>query len=569
MRADFALDLGLDRVRLLAQTDFGDESLGEVRLDDPSFRARLAELRRTAGRDGPLPVDALIPRSQILYLDIAGAGEGVEHALATRLEGATSYDVRDLIWDVRLDGGTSRVAVVARETLAEAQSFLDQHGFVRQSFAARPAPEEFPGVPHFKLAPREAPAFRSLRPAAAHPQPEPPAVTPLPQVPQRPRGEIARGSKLERSAGRRRLPLAAALAAVAVAAGVFAWSGRPAATPAPADTAHQAEAPAAPAIAEVPSAEPKRTVVAAAPEPAATPPSAQPSAVSEDEIVWVAPDFDFADEIYLPDFDGRSGAHDAIALAEPLVMADVAPQPVLLPPTFGTTYTFDDRGLVVATPDGVLTPDGALIYAGAPPLVPPMRPGPEAATRKEPEPEVAEVTTPVEALPGTRPRLRPAEMAVAVVVPAEPMARPRVRPDLSAVVAANVAAGTDFAALAQQAREQASQAAASTAPAAVAPPPAERQAVAVPNPTVRPNIPTQASVARQATLPNAIRLNRLNLIGVYGSASNRRALLRLPTGRYVKVKVGDSVDGGRIASIASSRLDYVKGGRTVTLAMPN
>ncbi|MEM8801967.1 MAG: hypothetical protein AAGF55_05485 [Pseudomonadota bacterium] len=84
----------------------------------------------------------------------------------------------------------------------------------------------------------------------------------------------------------------------------------------------------------------------------------------------------------------------------------------------------------------------------------------------------------------------------------------------------------------------------------------------------QPNIPTSASVARQATIDNAIRLNRVNLVGVYGAASDRRALVRLPSGRYVKVKVGDRVDGGTVAQITDRELIYRKGSRTLSLAIP-
>ena len=86
--------------------------------------------------------------------------------------------------------------------------------------------------------------------------------------------------------------------------------------------------------------------------------------------------------------------------------------------------------------------------------------------------------------------------------------------------------------------------------------------------TVRPKVPSSASVARRATLKNAINLNRINLIGVYGTPSKRRALVRLPSGRYKKVKVGDRIDGGRIVAIGDSELRYQKGGRNHTLKMP-
>ncbi|MEM0934842.1 MAG: hypothetical protein AAGJ91_02930 [Pseudomonadota bacterium] len=86
---------------------------------------------------------------------------------------------------------------------------------------------------------------------------------------------------------------------------------------------------------------------------------------------------------------------------------------------------------------------------------------------------------------------------------------------------------------------------------------------------VRPNQPSSALVARQATQNNALRLNRVTLIGVYGSASQRRALVRLPTGRYVKVQVGDRVDGGRVSAISRDALQYTKSGRAITLEMPS
>ena len=81
-------------------------------------------------------------------------------------------------------------------------------------------------------------------------------------------------------------------------------------------------------------------------------------------------------------------------------------------------------------------------------------------------------------------------------------------------------------------------------------------------------IPSSADVARQATIEDAIRLNRINLVGVYGLASDRRALVRLPSGRYVKVKIGDRIDGGTIAAISEDTLLYRKGGRSYELNMP-
>ena len=154
----------------------------------------------------------------------------------------------------------------------------------------------------------------------------------------------------------------------------------------------------------------------------------------------------------------------------------------------------------------------------------------------------------------------PSELAVEISAP------PRSKPDdFDAIVAAT-----------QVQREAERQAAvlASRAPdttaaveAALAEDTAAEEATQ-PRNTPRLVIPSSASVARQATLENAIRLNRVNLVGVYGLASDRRALVRLPSGRYIKVKVGDRVDGGTVASISESELRYTKSGKTIALTMP-
>lgn len=120
-------------------------------------------------------------------------------------------------------------------------------------------------------------------------------------------------------------------------------------------------------------------------------------------------------------------------------------------------------------------------------------------------------------------------------------------------------------------------------PAAAAPPPPEPQRVAVARPApepeeaeeidepepqaAAPNIPTRASVAKQATIANAINLGKVNLIGVYGSSGNRRALVRLSNGKFVKLKIGDKLDGGKVAAISENQLSYVKNGRTIVLTL--
>jgi hypothetical protein len=45
--------------------------------------------------------------------------------------------------------------------------------------------------------------------------------------------------------------------------------------------------------------------------------------------------------------------------------------------------------------------------------------------------------------------------------------------------------------------------------------------------------------------------------------------VRLPSGRFVTVEVGDRLDGGRVAAIGDDSLQYIKDGENITLEVPN
>lgn len=413
------------------------------------------------------------------------------------------------------------------------------------------------------------------------------------------------------------------------------------------------------------------------------------------------------------------------------------------PPPPGTTYPRDLRGFILATPDGVVTPDGALVIAGQPPLLPPLRPGTDIVAAPDPGAVLAdngealrliagppplsppvrpddlvtevvsqaepsadstptddarvdpaddilaavsdavadalpddEATTAVEegldvvaGTPPVTPPLRPADLnpdearaieppqGDVVLVAGSPPARPPLRPESVTARAAEISAGgVNLAALRPDAREEpfADPELAgfrpSVRPAGLAPevaeapeepdlsdvlaeiaeaaPPsafvnvtqraipvssrpdtrprnfdrvvasarariaqqqqqaqAQAQAASTQTPTAvtstrtaptqqvssRPAQPTGSiptTVARAATVDNAIRLREINLIGVYGRPNDRRALVRLSNGRFVKVEVGSSLDGGRVTAIGDSALNYVKRGRTYALQLP-
>ncbi|EAQ03386.1 hypothetical protein OB2597_02162 [Pseudooceanicola batsensis HTCC2597] len=324
-----------------------------------------------------------------------------------------------------------------------------------------------------------------------------------------------------------------------------------------------------------------------------------------------------------------SGAEDAPDRMPLVTLAalrpDVPPEAPGAPPIPGKRYDMDDRGLVVATPDGAETPSGVLVFTGDPDVVPPPRP--EEAGGGDPVPGAADdaaLTPAPAAVPGRdaeaeaqraeveivkRPRPRPAgpaagtELAVAgqstadadaaedtvalaaAEAAAEAVARASAAPRPAALVEdgprGSVAAGL---AGAGAAREDTARAEAAEIdrpepefvalrplprPGNIAELAAVARATPEPPPSVVPAVPSVASVTRQATLRNAIDLSEINLIGVYGQPADRRALVRLANGRYRKVKVGDRIDGGRVLAIGDATLRYQKNGRNMTLDMPS
>ena len=79
---------------------------------------------------------------------------------------------------------------------------------------------------------------------------------------------------------------------------------------------------------------------------------------------------------------------------------------------------------------------------------------------------------------------------------------------------------------------------------------------------------TRTIVDKQATVKNAMNLSDVSLVGIFGSNANRYALIRQPSGRFKKLKVGDRFDGGRVAAITENEVRYDKGGELIALRMP-
>ncbi len=321
-------------------------------------------------------------------------------------------------------------------------------------------------------------------------------------------------------------------------------------------------------------------------------------------------------DLYVTSIDNAVPVLDAVALpARAEALTDARPQAQTAPAPFGTSYDFGPGGLVRASLDGTAAPGGYMVFAGRPPLIPPQRAGTTATDAAAPEDgaattneapganvlETAPLALPPEEaqrLAAFRPRTRPGDLVEqnerATLGGRSRVELASLRPRLRPASPAE----QDRAALSQTIEEAATldtygtpeaeapeaivpipEDAGTAQAIATSPPPSARpadfaslvrRALASPpaNETVVPSSPTASSVARQATIQDALNLSRVNLIGIYGQPSSRRALVRLANGRYRKVKVGDQIDGGRVAAIGEEELRLIKSGRSMVLKMP-
>ena len=313
------------------------------------------------------------------------------------------------------------------------------------------------------------------------------------------------------------------------------------------------------------------------------------------EDTTTVPNVNGKDEIFLAGADTPPVSQDPIALPALVGGADSPPILPAAPPPYGANLTSDEPpARLTPTPEGVITPEGVLIIAGQPPKVPPARPA-------DLVPSVAPQTATVEAVlaqdpsfVGKRPRARPADLVPVASIAPDPNVpaldsrfaslRPQARPtDLTppapapdALVAegvvlsssplpparpADVTTGINDAVAVALNQDTVADQPAADQPAAEPEPEADVEAPA-------PTLPTNASVAKQATERNALNANRVALLGIFGTPTSRYAMVRLASGRVKKVQVGDTVEGGRIAGITAEAVKYQKGSRIVTLSLP-
>ncbi len=293
--------------------------------------------------------------------------------------------------------------------------------------------------------------------------------------------------------------------------------------------------------------------------------------------------------LYIPSHDPATPSFDALAL--PILntgTTGVQTPQISDPATPGTTFAVNELGLVVPTPEGTENADGIRVFAGRPDYLIPPRPTDEPTTTESDAEEATGEEQPDYA--GFKPRLRPSDLienhersiygglTLAELAERKPELRPesaQSAPDVDlaptefAVATSLIpsARPDDFAAVvaAAQAARAAAQTQSSSGDSAAT---ASASSSSSGARSSGPSIPSSASVARQATIRNAIRLNRLSLVGIYNTGGTRRALMRTRNGRYRRVEVGDRIDGGRVQAIGQNSLQYVKGSRNITMELP-
>ncbi len=178
MKPAFALLFSADGVVLMHRVAQGWVVMGRALMADDDFAQRLANLRRMADDlDAGGGVKLVLPNDQILYTNVDAPGPGRQKQrsqIKSALIGRTPYEVQDLAFDWVGAGPTVQVAVIARETLSEAETFALEHGFEPISFVARPDPAEFTGEPFFGVTSALPKGTRIPRDDAPVPDPDAP-----------------------------------------------------------------------------------------------------------------------------------------------------------------------------------------------------------------------------------------------------------------------------------------------------------------------------------------------------------------------------------------------------------
>ncbi|NVJ95739.1 MAG: hypothetical protein HWD91_09145 [Marivivens sp.] len=319
------------------------------------------------------------------------------------------------------------------------------------------------------------------------------------------------------------------------------------------------------------------------------------------------PKIETTDGVTIAAIDPVTFGTDAVALPSITAMQpDLSVVSPLAPPAAGTEFDRDANGNIRATEAGTVLPTGITVFAATATTTRPIArpdgiaPNLEAAPTTNPN----LVTAGGVSLASLRPRSRPDNLAENIErdtlggYTASELAalRPRARPDNLVIVApepeplpipeadVDAIAAAIAAAAPPDLTAGASQYAVSSSPLPISRPrnfdrivtataaslqsEPEASAPTDASATMRPTGSVPGGVARAATENNVLTMRDIALIGIAGSSSSRIALVRMGNGRIVSVRVGDTLDGGRVTAIGESVLNYEKRGRVVSLEMP-
>ncbi len=496
-----------------------------------ALRGLAAEIAQARGR-----LTAALPEGEVWLGRMRGAGRA-----AARRRAAVALGIRPGAVEVALGrpapDGTRAIAAVRRTTLAEARAFLARAGLRPRRITAHRTPGGFAAPPEFsepRMPLRSLQAASGLAAALAFalwlaplPPPEPAATGPAP-------------------------------------APVVLAVPQPAADPVPPSTqrAEIAPAPRPAVLPELARAEPPATPIPAlvpiiiaarnAPGDLAGPPGVAPLAAPRAAILREAPRARPAAAAEPPAGAAETPAAQAAESSPvPLPRPDVArvrtsaaaperavagPGPRPRPPQAAAAAPVDalvaTLGAAIAAPAAAATPPPDILRLGAP------RPRPAGAVVVASlAPQAAQMAAP--SVPSGAPIAPPAPRSLP---PAPRQAEPAApRPVVAAPVPQRVVAA-----------------------------PAPQRVVAAPAPqrvaAVQPQrVATEREVPRGQSYGGR---SSLALIGVFGNASGRHALVQLPNGETQRVRKGDQVQGVQVTAIASDAVHLRSQGRDAVIRLP-
>ncbi len=79
---------------------------------------------------------------------------------------------------------------------------------------------------------------------------------------------------------------------------------------------------------------------------------------------------------------------------------------------------------------------------------------------------------------------------------------------------------------------------------------------------------SNATVKSAATQKGALKKSSVSVLGVFGSKTNMRALMRLSSGRVKEVKPGSRVASGTVVAIDEHGVMLRQSGQTKRIAIP-